>query len=214
MVLNRSSKASSPAAFPALMLTPENQQVLCRCLADLRTLERLLIETLELQEHEKDLQTHRDAAKLLAETLDLLRYQVARLDEELEALHCDPRAALKASAGSFAAAFAATVSKLRSHEASKILRDDYTMLNLAAVAYTMLHTTAVAIGHSHLADLSLIHLRELTGVLFEINHLLPRIVVEELGRTTANIAPGVAEKAWQNVEEAWGRPVVIPAAAS
>lgn len=191
-------------------LTLEAKNVLCRYLTDLRALERYLIEALELQEFEKDLRSHREAALLVSDTLDLLRYHVAKVDEEIESLDCDPRSALRRSVAAISGAFVTSVSKLRSRETSKILRDNLTMLNLATASYAILHSGALAVGHTALADLALIHLRELTGIIAEINQLLPRVVVAEVARTVATTSETAADRAFQNTESAWGREAVAP----
>ncbi len=69
--------------------------------------------------------------------------------------------------------------KVRTEEASKDLRDDYTALSHAVIAYTMLHTTALALGDAETARLCARHLADNARFVQGIQEAMPDLVIEE-----------------------------------
>ena len=155
-------------------------QVLNCAVADLRALERYILEVVEVQQHEPSLQAHHDAARLVHHMIELLRAHVGRLDVHLAGLrHRAPEETGDVSR-SVAGVFVGFICKMRSHEASHLLRDDYTLLSLAMMGYTILHTTGLALDDRETAGIALEHLRELTVLSREIGLSMPGVVVDEL----------------------------------
>lgn len=154
-------------------------ETLVRSLTELRALERYTLEALDLQRHEEDLEDHRSAGELIFDTTGVLREHVERLDTQIAVLGAS-REALRAAASSMAGAFLGFLSKSRSHETAKMLRDDYTLLSLASIGYLMLHTTAVALRRADVADLALRHHRELAPLVRDIGEMLPHLVLRDL----------------------------------
>ena len=93
--------------------------------------------------------------------------------------------------------------RLRSESVSKMLRDNYTALNLAAISYTMLHTTGLALQDQATAELALRHLRHYAEMVIEINRIIPRIVVEDLRQDVTIHENGTAQRAIENTQQAW-----------
>jgi ferritin-like metal-binding protein YciE len=75
---------------------------------------------------------------------------------------------------------AGLIDKLRKDTAAKALRDDYTAFNHVAIAYTMLHTTAMALGDAATEAFAEQGLRTYSGMVQDINHIIPLAVVEDL----------------------------------
>ena len=98
---------------------------------------------------------------------------------------------------------AGIVDNLRAEGVSKIMRDDYTAFNLAAIGYTMLHTTAQALGDNQVAEISKRHLTGYAAEIQRINQLMPDIVVAELAKDDHKVAPGAADATRKIVDTAW-----------
>ena len=98
---------------------------------------------------------------------------------------------------------AGMVDKVRTESESKALRDDYVAFNLAAVSYAMLYTTAEALGNTEVANLSEKHLRGYAGAIQKINHLIPEMVVQELGKDGHVAIPDAIDKANDVIDRAW-----------
>ena len=86
---------------------------------------------------------------------------------------------------------------------SRMVRDDYTALSLAAVSYHMLHTTALGLKDQDLADLALRHLGEITPLLVELSKTVCTVVAHELNEEDRIIDPTVADEAIRNTQRMW-----------
>lgn len=113
---------------------------------------------------------------------------------------------------------AGLIDKARAEGISKMLRDDYTAFNHAAISFTMLHTTALALGDQQTATMAAKGLRGYAGAIQEINHIISDSVVRELKNDDHTIAdPNAAQENREAVDAAWketakshmtGRPVI------
>ncbi len=86
---------------------------------------------------------------------------------------------------------------------SKILRDDYSALNLITMGNTLLHTAALALEDEELATLALKHLSGLAPVVVRLGELLPEVVTRELKTEFQKIDANVAQLALNNSKLAW-----------
>jgi hypothetical protein len=164
-----------------------------RCLADIRALERYLLEVVELQRAEDALSASEEGSRLVEETKQLLQSHVERVDRHLSHLE-GARDCLRNSTALMAGAFIGFFSKNRAHEPAKMLRDDYTLLNLASASYLILHTTAVALRDESTAELALTHHRELTPLIADIARALPSTVIRDLTARFGGIDRTAAER--------------------
>ncbi|MGV3660746.1 MAG: hypothetical protein ACO1TE_11200, partial [Prosthecobacter sp.] len=111
--------------------------------------------------------------------------------------------ALKEAVTSVTGALAGLYGKVRKHPLSRILRDNYTALSLATVAYEMLHTTALGLGKQALADTALKHLKEIAPLIMAVTKIMPEVVLQELAADDPAIDTSVAGKALENTLNAW-----------
>src|SRR5690606_22476353 len=94
--------------------------------------------------------------------------------------------------------------KVRDHQMSRMLRDDYTALSLTAMSYTALHTFGLAVRENRIADTALTHLQEITPILIEISRTLPHLVVAEVGdRLDRQVDMTAVDAAVRNTQRAW-----------
>lgn len=86
---------------------------------------------------------------------------------------------------------------------SRVLRDNYSALNLITIGNTLLHTTALALNNQALANLTLKHLENLVPLVIKVGELLPYIAVRELQSDAPNIDLEVARAALKNAKSIW-----------
>lgn len=101
-----------------------------------------------------------------------------------------------------AGAAAGVYNDLRTEQASKSVRDDYTFLGLAGVSYVMLHTTALGLGDVATAELAARGYRECAGFQMNIDRIMPDLVLTELRQDGLTVGDVVVE-CHQLVHEAW-----------
>lgn len=125
------------------------------------------------------------------------------LKQQLGALGGDPAKGIKEMASAALGVVAGLYDKVRSERVSKMLRDDYTALNLAIVSYSMLHTTGLAVQEHATAALALRCLKNYTSVVMELSALIPSVVVAELQENEVVIVESSVPQAVRNTQEAW-----------
>jgi hypothetical protein len=86
---------------------------------------------------------------------------------------------------------------------SRILRDDYSALNLITMSNTLLHTTALALESKDVAELALQHLKNLAPLVVKIGQMVPDVVARELKRQSPTIDLAIAKTALRNTQLAW-----------
>ncbi|OZC03178.1 hypothetical protein [Rubricoccus marinus] len=99
---------------------------------------------------------------------------------------------------------AGLIDRLRNtDQVSRMVRDDYTALSLAAVSYHMLHTTALGLKDQKLADLALTHLGQITPLLVKLSKTVCTVVAHELNSEDRIIDGSVADQAIENTQKMW-----------
>jgi len=98
---------------------------------------------------------------------------------------------------------AGVIGKMRTEEASKDLRDDYTAINHAIIAYEMMYTTALAAGDTTTADLCKRHWKDNAQFVMEINSFMPKLVLDELTQDGMSVQPDVLPMAQAAIHEVW-----------
>ena len=99
---------------------------------------------------------------------------------------------------------AGLIDRLRqTDKVSRMVRDDYTALSLAAVSYHMLHTTALGLKDQDLADLAVRHLGQITPILVRLSKVVCHVVAQELNAEDRILDPTVADEAVRNTQRMW-----------
>ena len=130
---------------------------------------------------------------------------MAMLKRRLEAIGESPTSPIQDAASAIAGVAAGFYNAVRSEEASKSIRDDYTFFSHSAIAYLMLHTTTESLGDRETADVAGRGYRDMARMMMEIDRFMPDLVIHEL-RQDGHQAGDVAEKCRQLVHEAWRSP--------
>ena len=93
-------------------------------------------------------------------------------------------------------------------QVSRMVRDTYTALGLAAVSYQMMYTTALGLKEERLAQLALDHLKDLSPLVVDLSKAVCLVVAHELAREDKLIDPAVGQEAVRRTHEAWTGPHV------
>jgi ferritin-like metal-binding protein YciE len=185
------------------MSNKDQQDVLQQYVGDMLAIDKHIHEAVRRQRDDPKLQEHGDAHQLVARIESTLDQQISELEPQLERLGGSTSSAVKEAVTSALGAIAGLYDKVRSNTASKMLRDDYTALNLAAISYTMLHTIGQALHDQPTADLALRHLEALTPLITGINRVIPLVVAYELIDAEVDVDTTVGPEAVRLTQQAW-----------
>ncbi|MDX1663097.1 MAG: hypothetical protein R3272_04840 [Candidatus Promineifilaceae bacterium] len=171
--------------------------------SDMLAVERHIHEAVRRQKDDNRLQSFPEASAVINHAEEMLDLHIAALESHLESVGGDPAAPAKEAITAALGVAAGLLDKVRTQKVSKMLRDDYTALSLAAISYHMLHTTGVALGAPGTADLALRHLKDWTPIITRISHVVHGVVAKELADDGLPVAAGAAVESERAAQEAW-----------
>ena len=181
----------------------ERQDTLQQYVSDMLAVERHILPALENQSKDDRYAKYPEARRVVTKIEATIRSHIDGLEQHLRKLGGDPASPIKSAVTAALGVAATMIEKVRTDPVSKNLRDDYTVLNLAAVSYTMLHTTGQALQDQATADLAVNFLRDYTPLIAEINEVVPEVVVHELRDETELLDVDAAKHAAKRTQEAW-----------
>jgi ferritin-like metal-binding protein YciE len=187
------------------MKDKDRVDVLQQYVSDMLALERHIHEAVRRQKNDKHVLQHPEASQLINEIEETLDEHIEHLEQHVSLLGGEPTKPVKDTVAAVAGIAAGLYDKVRSEEVSKMLRDDYTALNLAAMSYITLHTTGLAMGDPRTADIALHHLRHWAPLIMRITQVIPSVVVKELADDGATVSPTIAQEAVRNTQTVWGQ---------
>jgi hypothetical protein len=160
---------------------------------------------LEQQISEVNTAEYADAANLLIEAREVLGRNFVSLNKTLDNLEQGAVSTLSLIAGGNGTSTVKHLSErdLRTRRISKMLRDDYSALNLITMSNTLLHTTALALEQQEVAAIALKHLQNLAPIVVKIGALVPEVATRELHRESSKIDLSVGQIALKNTQLAW-----------
>ena len=170
---------------------------------DMLSLQKHILEAVEHQYADADVKADAQAYDLVGKLKSTLTHQVGELEPHVQRLGSEVTATIKQAVTNLLGNIAGLYNHVRKDPVSRILRDDYTALNLASVSYTQLYTTGLAYGDHGVASTALKHLKELTPIIIHINEIMPQVVVRELTDEGPGIDTSVAPKAFEDTQQAW-----------
>jgi hypothetical protein len=184
--------------------TESVSQALRTYVNDMIALDKHILEAVERQCEDENVKSDTQVIELVDHIRNRLGHHVSDLETHVARLGSGVGATVKQAVTSVLGVAAGLYDKVRKDPVSRMLRDDYTALNLAAISNTMLHTTALALRDQAVADTALSHLRDLVPLIMHLNEIVPYVVADELtdeGSVNANAAP----EAVSNTQAAWKR---------
>jgi hypothetical protein len=186
----------------------DKSHTLKQYVTDMRALDHYILDMTQIQAKDENLKKYPQAVSLVNQIVFISQKHVTSLDAQVERLNAGTRSAIKGAVTTIAGSTMGLINKVRSHEVSKMLRDDYTALSLSAVSYTMLHTVGLALHDQMVADLSLDHLKNITPLIVEISEIIPSVVVTELAADGDIVESNAGVAALRNTQQAWSREAV------
>lgn len=186
----------------------ERQDTLQQYTGDMIALTKHIHEAIERQKHDESAKKDHDAYPIITRIDTILERQIAELEAHLKMLGGDAATPVKDAVGALTGVAAGVIDKVRSNSVSKMLRDDYTALSLAAMGYTLLHTTGVALKNKPTADAALQMLTDITPLIVDISETISLVAVRELRDETETIDIAAGPEAVRNTQKAWNREVV------
>lgn len=180
------------------------RELITKYLGDMHALESHGLEAVERQIENLSDADHPNALAAARQFKSTLESHIAAIDARLRALGGSPTGPLKEAAAAVAGVAAGLYNKVRSEEASKSLRDDYTFFSHAGIAYLMLYTTARAFGDDETAGLAERGYRDAADMAMRLDKLVPGLVLDELRQD--KLSPrDVAADVGKMVHDAWTR---------
>lgn len=170
---------------------------------DMVALEKHILEALERQQEDDRVQQNPECKALINQIHTIVRAHVLTMENHAAAVGEKFGSSVKEAVSSFAGVLAGLYDKVRKHPVSRLLRDDYTALSLAATSYSMLYTTGLATRELPVANVALRHLNELTPLVMELSRIIPSVVLNELAEDDPNIDRSILELAQKNTLSAW-----------
>ena len=185
----------------------EQHDTVRKYVADMLAVTKHIHEAIERQKNDKSVQADTDASQIVNRIDGVLEGQISALESHLEQIGGAPTSPVKDAVGAVAGVFAGLYDKVRVDTVSKMLRDDYTALSLAAISQTMLHTTGLAMKEQSTASLAHNQLSDITPLIVDLSEVVPLVVARELANDGENVDTTVGPDARRNTQKAWNREV-------
>jgi ferritin-like metal-binding protein YciE len=183
----------------------ERQDSLQQYVSDMLAVERHMLPAFENQSKDDRMAKYPEARRLVNKIEATINSHINGLKQHLENLGGDANSPVKSAVTAALGVAASVIENIRTDPVSKNLRDDYTVLNLAAISYTMLHTTGRALMDDQTADLAVSYLMDYTPLITEINEVISEVVVSELRDETEVLDTSAAQQATERTQQAWTR---------
>lgn len=180
------------------------RETISKYLGDLHALTRHGFEAISRQADQLKGADHPQAQRAVGDFKRTLESHIASIEARLKALGGSPTSPVKDAAGAVTGMVAGLYDKVRTEEASKSIRDDYTFISHSSIAYLMLHTTAKSLGDEETAMLADRGYRDTARMITEIDRIMPDLVIQEL-KQDGLPARDVAEHCHKLVSDAWER---------
>ena len=170
---------------------------------------RHILEAVERQRSDDAVRNHLEANKIIIEIERVLKSQAQGLESLASKYGSEGESTIKKVVAEVLGMAAGVYDKVREQEVSRMLRDDYTALSLAAMGYTAYHTFGLVAKEQAIADTALKYLKEITPLLVSLSQVLPRVVADEVTRDMQDFQGDMASvaKAVDNTQEAWSNEV-------
>jgi hypothetical protein len=173
-------------------------------LSDMLALNRHILEAVERQRGDEAVRERPEVNELVIRIERVIKAHVAGLESMAETYGAAKESLLKKAVTGAVGAAAGLYGKIREHERSRMLRDNYTALNLLAISYAMLHTFGLSVDESNIADLAHRHLKNLPALIGSIRHAIPSTIAAEiLEQNEFTAVSDAASRATANLAEIW-----------
>lgn len=180
------------------------QSVITDYLTDMVAVEKHILEAVERQLAGDEIKRYAEAHRVLGQLRTVLEQHVEALEARIgEQEGGSIKETVKQAVTGALGAVAGLYGRVRTDEASRMIRDDYAAAHFACISYTMLHTTALGLKDQEVASLALRHLKDLTPLCVDLSKVVCQVVAEELAAEEKTFDGTVGPQAVSNTQEAW-----------
>ncbi len=170
--------------------------------SDMLAVEKHIHSAVRLQKADESVMQQPQASQLINRIEQTLDNHIVGLEKHVKTLD-GSSSSLKDMVTSTLGVVAGLYDKMRTKEVSRMLRDDYTALSMAAIGYTMLNTSALALSDSRTAKLAVDYLKDWTPLITGISRTIPQVVAHELVESHPNLDLSAAPESLRKTQEAW-----------
>ena len=182
----------------------DRKEAIHKHLSDMYAVEQHIRDAVARQRDDERLKNNVEANQVVIEVERVLKQHLSALDDLADHYDTQVQSAAKEALGKALGIAAGLYDRVRGkHPLSRDIRDNYTALSLAAMAYTAFHTFGLAAGEDRIAKLAEEHLKEITPLLVEISKVLPDVVAKETAEQDFPADSSVAKQATANTQSAW-----------
>ena len=172
--------------------------------SDILRVERHALQRIERQTRDERVRNYCNACEALQKIEVVLNSHISELERQLFTFDGGLETKLKMAATSIAGSVLSIYDRLRtSVPVSRILRDDYTLLNIAVISYGMLNTAALALAETQIASMAEQHMTGLTPLIVELSDIIPFVLAGELADKGKIEDAAVAQQAVARYRQAW-----------
>ncbi len=187
---------------------------LSKHISDMLATEEHILEAVVRQRDDEKVKNNVEVNKHIIEIERVLKEHTAALKSLAKQYNVNAEPIAKEAVTKLLGIAAGLYDKMRGkHPLSRDLRDNYTALSLAAMAYTQLHTYGLAIEEQKIATLAEQHLKDLTPLMVQTSKLLPNVTAHEIAeQSDFPVDTSVGKQATDNTQKAWSKDVTESAA--
>lgn len=185
-------------------------------ISDMLATEEHILEAVKRQRDDDNVKNNVEVNKHIIEIERVLNEHTSALKRLAEQYDVNAEPVAKEAITKLLGIAAGIYDKMRGkHPLSRDLRDNYTALSLASMAYTQFHTYGLTIGEEKIASLAERHLKDLTPLLVETSKLIPPVTAKEVAeQSDFDVDTSVGQRAVQNTQQAWSKDVTEGARAT
>ncbi len=158
----------------------KREKAIRKHLSDILAVIQHVLEAVERQRGAETVRERPDVNELVIRIERVMKAHVGEIEKLIGTYGAARESLLKKVVTGALGAAAGVYDKRRKYELSRMLRDDYTALNLAAISYVMLHTFGLSIGEENVAEVAHRHLTNIPPLLKNIRETIPHAVLAEI----------------------------------
>lgn len=181
----------------------DHNEILIQHLREQIALEEHACKIMEEQIKDLDEFQYSETKQILIKTIGILDHNFLRLNAVLSKLEEHVESKFTGTNGY--SLQASSEQNQKNRRISKMLRDDYSSLNLITMSNTLLHTTALILKNYDVAELALENLRLLAPLVVRLGEIAPSVIITEMNSGFDKYDLSIAETALQNTKKAWKR---------
>lgn len=144
-----------------------------------------------------------DAHRAVVDFNQVLERHISDLESHLKSLGGSVSSPVQDTAGAVTGSIAGLYNAVRSEEASKSIRDDYTFFSHTSIASLMLYTTARSFGDEQTAQIAERIYRDAAQCVERIDVMMPLLVIQEMTKDGFQ-ARDVSKESHALVSRSWG----------